>query len=449
MSISLTQLACPSCGAPLQYRVGMPMAKCPYCETEITLQFAQQNGQQVEVETHRIRSFSTSKAEFEANLLEWLADGEYTPDDVLSSVLVSEYTGVLVPFFRFKGEYRADFTVDVGYDRQETKVRMTRNSEGKLRPKTYTETVTDWRPFHGEASDFFTLWGCASRQVPAAYMSWCEGQAGAKGAEWKDLNENDITGYVLESFETSPDDIFKARVDPQVTSAAEAKSKSRMPGDRTRNLNVEFRVDDLEHAQFYQPFWIARVEYRGETFHFLRSGSSAAFDGKRPVDENRKKEVEAAMKTFKVSAIVTAVLTVVGFFLGVLPAIPVLLIGVPLCIYLYMSGKKKQKAILERSREIRRRLLEKVKQKGGIRDAGTLSISDADLKQVEAQLVEEEAAEEERKEQEKKRKKAEKEQARTNASAVEIDMGGTCPSCDAPVGPDADHCQACGADLRA
>lgn len=48
-----------------------------------------------------------------------------------------------------------------------------------------------------------------------------------------------------------------------------------------------------------------------------------------------------------------------------------------------------------------------------------------------------------------KRKKEEKEQARREASAVKIDMGETSPSCDAPVAPDADHCQSCAADLRA
>ena len=61
MSVTLTELSCPNCGAPLRYRPGSPVQSCPFCGSSIAVSFAQQHGTDVVGETYRMREFVVSR----------------------------------------------------------------------------------------------------------------------------------------------------------------------------------------------------------------------------------------------------------------------------------------------------------------------------------------------------------------------------------------------------
>ena len=273
MSITLTQLSCPNCGGPIQFVPGMPVANCPYCETKIALETQNAQGASVQVEPHQVRPFRVDQANFERGLLSWLADGDYTPDDILSGVMVSEHTGLYVPFFRFTGEYRATFTASAGYERQETYVAYRKDSNGNRVPVTKTRTVTDWRPASGEASREFTVWSTASQKLPEERMEWCEETVGSQDDQWEVLSEEVIKGYAMEPFDQTADEVYAKRGKSSLSGQVRQVCRNMVQGDKCKDLRTEFSIRERDESHHYAPFWIASLKYKGETFTYVRSGS--------------------------------------------------------------------------------------------------------------------------------------------------------------------------------
>jgi len=413
----------------------MPVQSCPFCEVPIAIEFARENGHDVQVEAHQLRPFRVEQAQFETVLLEWLAAGDYTPDDILSSVLVSRYTGVFVPFFRFRGEYRANFSASAGYSRVETYTATETDLDGNRELVERTRTVTDWRPMNGEASDDFQIFCCASKTLPAKYHAWCEEQVCDQLGGWTTLNENDIEKYALEPFSRAADEVFTARGKPKLRERVVARCMSGVPGDKTRDLKFSYRVRDRKAHHVYQPLWIASLQFGGEQFHFIQSGSAPdAWTGQRPEDKERKRTLKALMKPPTYSAVAWVLVGLLGFPLGAIPTIIAVVIGGPMSLILYLRAKKQQKAILSRSREVRQRLLGRVKTRGGLRRDGALGVSASDVATIEAQL-DAEAAEEER------RVATEKAVARK----VTLDHRRACGACGQPTETGWAFCRSCGA----
>lgn len=387
MTVVLTELKCPGCGAPLRYRPGSPIHSCPFCGSSIAVTFAERNGEEVLGEAYRIREFEVSRDEFSSQLLGWLADGDYTPDDILSAVLVSDFTGVFVPLYRLRGEYKATFSASAGYEREETYYEERTDSGGNREQVRKTRTVVDWRPMNGEASDEYVIWVSASEKVPESLVAWVEQRAGAQDT-WRDFDEALLEGYALEAFAMEPDVAMQQRGRALIEQAVEDRCRSRVPGEKCKDLRVDFTTRDEAHDRVYHPFWLASFEYRGENHHYAQCGQqSDQHEGTRPVDAERQQAVKALMKPVWISAIVWVVVGIVGIILAFIPTILALVVGLPMTIWLYARANRKKKAILDRSRELRQRVLELARRGGGVRKGSGLGIAASSVERIRAELA--------------------------------------------------------------
>lgn len=363
MQLTLTRLSCPSCGAPLSFQAGVAAVRCPFCDTQ-TLLGGRDDLAEVSVETRQVAPFSTTPAAFQQALLAWLSEGDYTPDDILEQALLTEHTGLFLPVWRLTGELHADFTASAGYDRQVEKIIERRREDGSVRRDVRHETVTDWRPFRGEATAPYCVWVLGSGSVPDGLQSWAEEVAAACG-EWQELTPELLGGHLVEEFGVDAAAALAGRGAAGVQRAAEARCTERVPGDRMKDLEVSVRTRDDRAEPHLHPFWFAAFEYGGRAFPVGMSGRDLGkATGERPIDADRKARVTALGRPWKVSLAVTLVATVLGLCAGVFPGIVALVAGGITTGGLAWSAHTRTRAILEASRAVRLRVLERVRGAG-------------------------------------------------------------------------------------
>ncbi len=443
MSIQVTRIDCPACSAPLGYRTGMTVLQCGYCGQQLIL--SELGGESKTLQPHHIRAFRVQADAFKAGLLEWLSEGDYTPDDILAAVIVQDFTGLFVPFYRLTGAFEASFTGQEGYERTESYVGEERTEDGGTRPVTKHRTVTDWRNRSGSVTGDFDVTVCASDSVPAVEIATKDGGSralvgflegcvtGSRGLDSKEdfaglvaLEESVLGDHLLSDFTWNAEEAFDHRGKAAAGRRVHSRCAECLQGDKNRNLEVQhLRYKDQADEPFYHPFWTAILSYKGELYHYAVCGYSDTRAGNRPVDDERKAEVARITQNAWVT---TGITVIVGLMVGgitlptVIVPILVFLLGLAILVFTWVRATKKKKAILARSKEIRRRVLEKVKAAGDIQKGSGLQVDASIIDRIEDDLDREEAAQEEEADQAKAAEKAEKaaeKAAKKAAKAVE------------------------------
>lgn len=359
MSVSLTRLACPSCAAPLSFPVGVAVLRCPYCGTETVLEGRQLPA--AEVESRQVAPFSSTAEAFQQALLEWLSEGDYTPDDILEKALVTEFSGLFLPVWKLSGEYHATFTARAGIDREVQKIVEKKRDDGSIDRKVKTETKTDWRPMSGEATGPYTVWTLGSSTLPEGLRDWAEETASACTA-WQDLTPELLEGNLVEEFAISAAEARGDRAQAAIRSLAEDRCRERVPGDRVKDLSVDFRTRDNTEERYLHPFWLASFEYGEKRYLVGMSGRNlATAHGERPVDAAREAAVKALNRPWKISLGVTGAGALVGFCAGGAPGIVAALVGGAVTAVLFFRAKSKVRALLDASKAVRKRVLDRMR----------------------------------------------------------------------------------------
>jgi hypothetical protein len=110
----------------------MSVANCPFCDATVALV---QSGRAaaLEDEAYLMARFAVSEQAFRDRFLAYLADGDYTPPDVIEAAQVQRHTGLFAPVYVFKGRWVSRFTARVGDDHEETYVAEEKVQDAKGR----------------------------------------------------------------------------------------------------------------------------------------------------------------------------------------------------------------------------------------------------------------------------------------------------------------------------
>ena len=359
MSMQLSTQACPNCGAPLSFSLHNPIQECPFCNTKIVVEQDSSAGRVIEAE-FQIREFRVTQEVFHQKIMEWLIEGDYVPDDILTQSQMHDYTGVFLPFYRLTGEIRGEFSADVGHNRQESYRKKVLQPDGSYKEERRTKTVVDWRPQKGEASEQYNIWLCASEKIHPNLVSFVEERAENLELPERSASEEVVGGFAFENFNfqvTEAEERSKERFDELM----ESKAKSYLQGDKLRKLRYSYDRQNTEHKKVYQPFWIATFSYKGKQYPFVLCGTDEKQrSGEKPVDEDRQSQVKEFYKTFKLVSIIGIVISVLSFC-----AFPLPIITIPITIlamwHFRKEAKGKEEELLGQSRAFRQKMLQKKK----------------------------------------------------------------------------------------
>lgn len=360
--ISLQKISCDSCGAELIFNPKSQSTLCNFCGSTFEIEKAEKNLELILPDG--ILPFRVTKDQFKTGMLEWLSEGDYTPDDILSSSVFDEYNGVYLPMYFFSGQYSGNWSASSGYERQEEYT--TRDSQGRLVRKT--RTVTDWRPSNGQIGGSYNILAFAGNpDINADVVLFCQDTGLNKGA----IKEFDIKytlNFSLLEFITPEDQSWDALGQVQLDSLGKSDIKTRIPGDTYKDLRYDLSFKHKSIGKYYIPTWVAFYKYSGEEYHVCFDGSELSRkDGSRPVDEKRQKAAKMKFMHGHVGLGATAGLLLFTIFgigtrdpaFDAMFSFSMILGGIT--ILLYIIGYFRKKNLLKRSKIKRQEILNKIK----------------------------------------------------------------------------------------
>ena len=151
----IKKITCQNCGGELLYEAKTQLSKCNFCGSEFTIK----NIVDVKLNaTEKIIPFKTDDDDFEIRALNYLSQGDLTPDDILEGSLFTDQVGVFIPMWVFEGRYDGSWSASSGYNRNEEY--YGKGIDGKM--KMMTRTVTDWRPANGACKGDFMFLACGN-----------------------------------------------------------------------------------------------------------------------------------------------------------------------------------------------------------------------------------------------------------------------------------------------
>ncbi len=249
----------------------------------------------------------------EQKLYAYLAAGNYTPDDLVSTASIVSIEISHVPAHLLQVDYTAEWSASFGYDRQEAYTayrKITRNGKEEEEPYTAYRTVTDWKPASGVDYGDISMACYAGRAlVESPLKAWQivtlfpapENLPGMR------CNVADVTPS--EKFlmsEKQAEEALDASVDRDID--ANVKQRHRQ-GDRQTDWNWTARKK-CQTTPFYFPLAYVVYEYKGKQYHFWADGinGETVLADTLPADQRRKNSVRLGFLPF--------FLALPGFFIG-------------------------------------------------------------------------------------------------------------------------------------
>lgn len=361
-TIQLKEIKCSNCGGEVQFDPSTQLTVCNFCGS--TFDIKQAKNVDV-IEPDGIIPFKVTRELFNNSVLDWLSQGDFTPDDVLTGSVLKNISGIYLPFYSFDGSYAADWSASSGYYRKETYteyVTKYENNRSHQVPVTKTRTVTDWRPSSGKVNGAFSELGIASAALPNEYASFCEDATWERGSV-KDFDIRVTTGFVMEAFSVSPDSSYDSRVQKKVSAIVDAHIAKVVPGDTKKDIQWTGSVNKVA-TNVYLPFWLAAYAYNGKKYSCALDGQNCGrITGVKPIDEDRVKTIKSYFLPFYLTIALYVIIAGLFFLSDGLRegAYRVLIGGLfPVAMAGIIATYRKNK-LLTKSKRLRADILQKVK----------------------------------------------------------------------------------------
>ena len=259
----LSRISCSSCGAELIFNPASQKTLCNFCGSEFEIEQADGAGEIMLPDG--VLPFSVDQDGFKTRVLEWLSEGDYTPDDILTSSVFEEYSGVYLPMHFFSGQYAGNWSASSGYNRTERYVG--RDINGK--PTTKTRIVTDWRPSSGSVGGKYDILCYAGDEVKGdqgtSITNFAEAASFARG-EMKKFDAKYTLNFSLLEFKLQDDDVWHDRGEAKMNLIGMADIQGRIPGDKYKDLHYDLSHDHKAITKVYIPSWIACYKYKDEKY---------------------------------------------------------------------------------------------------------------------------------------------------------------------------------------
>lgn len=365
--INLKKIGCSNCGAELLFDPGTQMSNCNFCGSSFEITNADEDSVLV---PDGILPFSVISEEYNKKALEWLSEGDYTPDDILGGSQFSTSNGLYLPMFFFTGKYSGNWSASSGYERREY---YTEWSETSKKYVEKSRTVTDWRPSSGSVAGSYSILSYAgnSENIDESIAIYAHGTSFKRG-EVKSYDIKFTQGFSLLEYKKDEYDAWDKYGFSQLELITELDAKKRVPGDKHKDFYCDVSKSDDNFIRVYVPFWITYYKYKNKKYHVHMDGSSISrIEGKKPVDENRKKEVN---KKF-IKGHVALVVSVIAFCFVVFGDLseneqseywPFIIGLFVLSVVLYGIGSYQKNKIISESKQRRKEILKRIQEGKGM-----------------------------------------------------------------------------------
>ena len=361
---ALRKISCKNCSAELLFNPSTQMSNCNFCGAEYEIELAEEA--KIEINPDGLIPFKFDKEQFKNTALAWLSEGDYTPDDILTTSVFDDVNGIYLPQYFYQGRYHGNWSASSGYNRQEEYIEWSSLQEKNVRK---TRTVVDWRPSNGQAAGEYTVLGFAAEadNLPSSIIGFMQNST-FKAGEIKPYSSQYLTGFNIVPFAFDQDTIWIKHGQSQADVIAKIDIKNRVPGDKYKDLFFDLMYDHKKVINLLQPAYIIHYEFNGEKFFTYIDGDKIdRIEGTRPKDTKREERVRELKKPLKIFGGVALGLFILLIIILVNTVsdgdLYLIILGIyavaagSIGIYMSITANKAVKAILDASKKRRQDIL--------------------------------------------------------------------------------------------
>ncbi|MEM8569918.1 MAG: primosomal protein N' (replication factor Y) - superfamily II helicase [Pseudomonadota bacterium] len=271
-----TQTArCGSCGAEVEFEVGIHSDRCPFCASAIVVE----TGLNRHVKPQGQLPFLVSEETARAALREWLGRLWFAPSDIRRQANTERVLeGVYVPYWTYNADTRTTYRGQRGTLHQQTR-RIPVLAKGKRRMRTVSSTKVRWRSVRGRVSRAFqNVLVPGTKSLPRRFSDgigpWdLSALIGYDSRYLAGFRSEAYTVPVSEAFGDAQE-IMKAVITQDI--------RCDIGGDRQRVVNMDTDLGRVSFKHILLPVWIAAYRYRGTSYRFAVNGRTGIVEGQRP-----------------------------------------------------------------------------------------------------------------------------------------------------------------------
>src|SRR6056297_989155 len=264
-------LACPNCGAQVEFDADTHAAECPFCATPVVTG----TGTHRHIKPRGLLPFAFEEREARHAMTEWLGRLWFAPGGLQEYARKGrKMQGIYVPYWTFDADTKSRYAGERGTVYYETRT-VTRNGK---RERVRVAKIR-WRNVSGRVARFFDdVLVLASTSLPKRYTDALEPW---DLAALEPYRPEYLAGFRAEGYTVPLEAGFdEARGHMDRVIARDVKFD--IGGDRQRIHRIDTDLRDVTFKHILLPVWLAAYKYRGETYRFVVNGRTGRVQGERP-----------------------------------------------------------------------------------------------------------------------------------------------------------------------
>lgn len=322
----IKEYKCPACGGTMEFDSATQKMKCPYCDTEISVEEYEEISAQKEESTEQPEeNEKTQESPFVIYVCE-SCGGEITADKTTGATTCPFCGNRVVLKGQFEGELKPDYVIPFKLDKKAAKAAYYKHLEGKaFVPPVFKEEnhideiVGIYVPFwlyDMDTSASVTYDAERSRVWVSGDIEYTEHeyfQVGRKGTmafehipedgsrkmddalmeslepyDFKDavpFKDPYLAGYVAERYDVDADECRK-RAKKRVKASIKRALRDTVKGySIVKPITDEVKIGKEEHKYALYPVWILNTTWREEKYTFAMNGQTGRIVGDLPADK--------------------------------------------------------------------------------------------------------------------------------------------------------------------
>lgn len=271
-------LLCKSCGAQLLVAPELRTSKCPYCAAT---SIVERPPTQDRPPPTFVLGFAQTHEAARTLVGHWLKSRHPWSHSGLKRASLSDVRGLYVPAYLYSAMARSEYSASIGENYTVTET-YTTTENGKTVTRTRQVTKTEWRPLHGQHSEYVPdVLVTASKGLPNAELEALEPFDLRMLARYDDAL---VSGWIAEEPTLTPDACL-AMAREEAKAWVHKRLGAFMPGDSHTDLQqqTQFEAESLELCLV--PVWVlaARYDEQKPPLRVVVNGQTGEVFGNVPV----------------------------------------------------------------------------------------------------------------------------------------------------------------------
>jgi ribosomal protein S27E len=264
---------CQSCQAITVFDPGRVAQRCEFCGSAQIVPYEQVKPP---ISPESLLPFTIEEGKVRESIRQWYASRWFAPNRFKTAALTDTVKGIYLPYWTFDAQVHADWTAESGYYYYTTETYRDSNGNTQTRQVQHTR----WVPSSGSLDHFFDdELVCASRGVQEQLLRKVEPFPTKQVVCY---DPSFVAGWIVEQYQL---DLIGAaqKARDRMTQAMEGMCASQVPGDTSRNLNVDADFSAQTFKHILLPIWFLTYNYGTKTYQVAVNGVTGDIAGKHPL----------------------------------------------------------------------------------------------------------------------------------------------------------------------